>query len=73
MVENNLKDSALAVDVPDPISGKPKLKKMSIKRKAILVFLFGFLFGWAWITWGNYILQPYGLDGLSYWYLLLPF
>jgi len=71
MSEKNKKN--FDVKVPDPILAEPKHKKMSFKKKLAFIFLFGFIGGWLWMTWATQINQPLGLEGLSFWQLLLPF
>ena len=61
------------IQVPDPIVGKPKHKKITFRKEAIIIFLLGLLAGWFWMTWAMYLEPPLGLDGFSFWRLLLPF
>jgi len=68
-----MKNNKISVKVPDPILEDVKIEKMSFNKKAILLFFIGFIFGWVWITWGSYIDQIYGINGLSFWRVLLPF
>ena len=66
MIKQNIK-------VPDPIVGEPQHKKITFRTEAIIIFALGFLAGWLWMTWAISLRPPVGLNGASFWRLLLPF